>query len=195
MGPKAQTLSLRRHWISVPEKYASISSPCGREGLRVFQFNPMAFGFKCLSLEWKCLLWHTMKCTVNIESGLQIRIESVCWYHCGKFAVHCKGWTSLRWNARWKWKYSSKRESACWYSSESESDWYSTAARAEDECTVTAGNRCNFVPMAVVQRLRSHRFAHFNYCSTIASPISTIALKLSQREQEDSRLWCYQHHW
>ena len=74
-----------------------------------------------------------------------------------------------------------------WYSSESESDWYSNA-RAEDECAVTAGNRCNFVRMAVVQWLRSDRFAHFNYCSTIASPISTIALKLSQSEQEDSRL-------
>ena len=64
-----------------------------------------AFGFKCLSLEWKCLLRHTMKCTVNIESWLQIRIESVRWYHYGKFAVHCEGWTSLRWNARWKWKW------------------------------------------------------------------------------------------
>ena len=49
-------------------------------------------------------------------------------------------------------------------------------------CTETAGNRCNSVEMAVVQWLRSHRFAHFNYCSTIASPISTIALKLSQQE-------------
>ena len=42
------------------------------------------------------------------------------------------------------------------------------AANTEDECTVTAGNRCNSVRMAFVQWLRSHR-------PTIASPISTIA--------------------
>ena len=85
------------------------------------------------------------------------------------------------------------------------------AANTEDECTVTAGNRCNSVRMAFVQWLRSHRFAHFNYCSTIASLISTIAqllplsisaiaLRLSQSEQACLRLWClrlwcYQYYW